>query len=244
MKKYIIAAVPVILAIALAGCGEKGSSSAADSVQSAAGNASVSQDAQETPKTVSLDNKNSYLILVNKDNPIPDNWGNDVKLIVSKNSVGENISGEKETYNAYLDLKDALEAEGIDIDISCGYKSINEINNMMIDFGEDYVKQNYAAPGYTEFHTGLALDLYLNINGAPVTDKEVLMDETYSWKKVHEKLSEYGFILRYPEGKEDITGCSYKPWHIRYVGSPETAKDISDKGIALEEYEDVLKVNG
>ncbi len=53
---------------------------------------------------------------------------------------------------------------------------------------------------------------------------------------VHKKLAKYGFILRYPEGKENITGYSYEPWHFRYVGSPEIAKEIMDKGITFEEY--------
>ena len=249
MKKYIIAAVPVVLALALAGCGKKqSSSSSADNTPSADGNVSVVQDAEETQNIIPVTEEKSYLLLVNKDNPIPSNWENDVQIVVSKNSLGENISFEKSTYSAYLYLKEALEAEGINIDVSCAYKSFNELNNMILNltqqYDEEYAKQAVDTPGFSEYNTGLALDLYLNIGGTDITDKEALAKETDTWAKIHEKLPEYGFILRYPEGKEDVTGYSYQPWHIRYVGSAETAKEITDKGIALEEYGGVIKANG
>ena len=64
----------------------------------------------------------------------------------------------------------------------------------------------------------------------------VLIEYTDIWARIHELLPEYGFILRYLEGKESITGYGYEPWHIRYVGSPETAKDIAGQGLTLEEY--------
>ncbi len=56
------------------------------------------------------------------------------------------------------------------------------------------------------------------------------------WAKIHEKLADYGFILRYLDGKDEITGYSYEPWHIRYVDSVDIAKEIAEKGETLEEY--------
>ncbi|MNN52919.1 D-alanyl-D-alanine carboxypeptidase [compost metagenome] len=61
------------------------------------------------------------------------------------------------------------------------------------------------------------------------------------WLKAHAQ--EYGFIIRYPEGKESITGYKYEPWHIRYVGK-EIAQDVTSKGITLEEYYDAVQVTG
>jgi D-alanyl-D-alanine carboxypeptidase len=61
------------------------------------------------------------------------------------------------------------------------------------------------------------------------------MKETEIFKIIHKALAKYGFILRYPKGKEDITGYSYEPWHIRYVGV-KYAKEIYKKAITLEEY--------
>ena len=95
-------------------------------------------------------------------------------------------------------------------------------------------------PGYSEHHTGLALDLYLVIDGKDVYLNEDMVEYPEIWAKIHEKLGKYGFILRYLEGKEAITGYSYEPWHIRYVNDAKIASEIMEKGITLEEYLDRL----
>ena len=83
-----------------------------------------------------------------------------------------------------------------------------------------------APPGASEHQTGLAVDI--NADGIHSTGTQV-----YSWLSVH--AWEYGFILRYPEGKTALTGTDYEPWHYRYVGK-DAAKAIHDQGICLEEY--------
>lgn len=112
----------------------------------------------------------------------------------------------------------------------------------MKKYGEVYTKRTAATPGFSEHHTGLALDLYLIIDGKDVDENEDMIQYPEIWAKIHEKLARYGFILRYLEGKEAITGYGYEPWHIRYIDSPETAKEITDKGITLEEYLNKLPV--
>ena len=180
-----------------------------------------------------------YLVLVNKQSPLPDDWEDKVKLVHTKNSQGDDVAVEKKTYSAYRKLRSALEKEGIHIDLDSGYRSVAEQQRIVEDFteryGEDYVKQYVAVPGYSEHHTGLALDLYLNVNGKDVVLNEDLVKYPKIWAKIHAKLADYGFILRFEEGKEDITGYSYEPWHIRYVGK-KAAKQITSKGITLEEY--------
>ena len=79
-------------------------------------------------------------------------------------------------------------------------------------------------------------DLYLNIDGEDVYLNEDMVQYPELWAKIHAKLADHGFILRYLDGKEDITGYSYEPWHIRYVNDVSIAKEIMDKGITLEEY--------
>ena len=66
-----------------------------------------------------------------------------------------------------------------------------------------------------------------------------MLAETELFAKVHERLADYGFILRYPEGKEDITGYAYEPWHIRYVGK-EAAKEMYEQNLTLEEYYNMI----
>ncbi|MBQ7670323.1 MAG: M15 family metallopeptidase [Clostridia bacterium] len=187
-----------------------------------------------------------YLVLVNKENKLPDDWEQNLETTTVKNSLGDDVEVEKEAYDAYLKLKAALEAEDVYVDLDSARRSVAEQQRIWDDFmkeyGEVYTKRTVATPGYSEHHTGLALDLYLIIDGEDVYLNEDMIEYTDVWAKIHAKLAEYGFILRYLEGKEDITGYGYEPWHIRYVGSTEIAKEITGKGITLEEYLNKLPV--
>jgi len=166
-----------------------------------------------------------YLVLVNKSNALPENWEDEVEIVYMTNRHGETVGVERTTYAAYCGLKEALAAEGVHLDINSAYRTVAEqkalAESYTQKYGADYVKAYVAVPGYSEHHTGLALDLYLES-----------MDV---WAKIHAHLAEYGFILRYLEGKESITGYSYEPWHARYVGV-EAAREITERGITLEEY--------
>lgn len=84
-----------------------------------------------------------------------------------------------------------------------------------------------ASPGYSEHQLGLAVDIN--------SEDEALCSswDVYAW--LAENCAEYGFILRYPEDKTEITGIDYEPWHFRYVGH-EAAREIMERGICLEEY--------
>ena len=179
-----------------------------------------------------------YMVLVNQQNPLPDNW--EIDLTYMKNSLGDDVAVERRAYEAYKNLKAVLAEEDIFIDLDSAYRSIAEQQQIVDDFttkyGEDYVKQFVAVPGYSEHHTGLALDLYLNIDGEDVYENSEMMKHPEIWAQIHAKLPEFGFILRYPEGKEEITGYAYEPWHIRYIDSPDIAGQITEKGLTLEEY--------
>ncbi len=104
------------------------------------------------------------------------------------------------------------------------------------EYGADYAAKIVAAPGYSEHHTGLALDFYLIIDGKEVIENEDMMRHPDIWSRIHEKIADYRFILRYLEDKEHITGYAYEPWHIRYIDDAETAGKIMESGMTLEEY--------
>ena len=63
-----------------------------------------------------------------------------------------------------------------------------------------------------------------------------MIAEREIFSQIHPKLAKYGFILRYLEGKDEITGYGYEPWHFRYINDKDVAKEIMDKGLTLEEY--------
>jgi D-alanyl-D-alanine carboxypeptidase len=98
--------------------------------------------------------------------------------------------------------------------------------------GEEKAKTYSAVPGHSEHETGLAIDVAGSDGKCAIEDCFAGTKEA-NWLGKH--AAEYGFILRYPKGKESITGYQYEPWHIRYVGI-EISQVIADKGITLEEY--------
>lgn len=101
-------------------------------------------------------------------------------------------------------------------------------------------KDDTAIPGHSEHECGLAADIIDSGSAGwsdPLIDKQ---EDMPAQKWLMEHCQDYGFILRYPKDKEDITGIIYEPWHYRYVGK-EHAKEIMEKGICLEEYIDSYK---
>ncbi len=111
--------------------------------------------------------------------------------------------------------------------ISSGFRNLDEQSRLYEEMGLDY-----ALPaGYSEHNLGLSLD---------VGSTQTTMDKASEGKWIEKKAWEYGFILRYPSDKTDITGIQYEPWHIRYVGLPHSAI-MKEKNFVLEEYLDYLK---
>ncbi len=182
-----------------------------------------------------------YMALVNKLNPLPDGWEDALETVHITNSVGDDVEVEKKAYEAYVRLKDDLaENEGIYLELDSARRSVAAQQDIMDRFiekyGADYAAKTVATPGYSEHHTGLALDLYFRLNGEDVYYNEDMIQYPEIWEKIHAKLADYGFILRYLEGKEHITGYGYEPWHIRYIDNADIAKEIMSKGITLEGY--------
>ena len=144
---------------------------------------------------------------------------------------------------ALNNLSDAFAADtGLnEILIVSGYRNTTDQQSIydakVASEGEEYAKLYVANPGYSEHHTGMACDLsfYRASDGAsiPVSDHE------YGYW-LNEHCAEYGYILRYPDAKVDITKIGYEPWHYRYVGAPHAAV-IMKAGWCLEEYIDYVK---
>lgn len=185
-------------------------------------------------------NANDLAVVVNKKRALPDNYapGDLVepkvpfpfKEKVEKRMMRSEAAKALEKLFA-LALKDNIKLYGVS-----GYRSYatqkaifsGNVKNM----GEDEASKISAIPGQSEHQTGLAIDVSSE-------SAKFALDETFGtttegkWLAAHAQ--EAGFIIRYPKGKEQVTGYSYEPWHIRYVGE-EIAKEIHDKGITLEEY--------
>lgn len=184
-----------------------------------------------------------YLVLVNKENALPDEWESNMEpfmIEVSNHIDDRTFRVEKETYEHFLSLQEELLKEDIHIEIDSATRSVNEQEELAErftkEYGEDYVRKYVAVPGYSEHHTGLVIDICIVKDGEVIDDNDAMKQETEINEKIFEKLADHGFILRYPKGKEDITGYSYESWHYRYVGSQKIAHAIMDNDLTLEEY--------
>ena len=178
-----------------------------------------------------------YTVLVNKNNKFKEN--SKYNLITTKNELNEEVKVEEEAYNHFLLLKEYLKELNINIDIDDSYRSIDRQTELyeyyLNNNGQDYCDKYVAVPGYSEHHTGLAIDIMLKINDGYLREDMDQFQEIKTFEEIHKHLYKYGFILRYPQGKENITGYSYEPWHFRYVGE-YPAKIIYENNLCLEEY--------
>ena len=179
-------------------------------------------------------------ILVNKDNPISESLIDKIDFIQTLDIFNKDVKVEKETYNAYLELKDYCLKMSYEIGISSAFRSFDEQRETyeyyFNKFGKDYCDEYVAPIGASEHHTGLAIDFYVKEeNGYPKDDQDISSLDSYL--EIHKYLKDFGFILRYPKGMENITGFNYEPWHIRYVGKT-IANEIDRLGITYEEYKE------
>lgn len=177
------------------------------------------------------------LVLINKyHGSLPDYKPKDMVEVDPALATWSDLTMKKKAYKAYLKMYEAAKEEGFDLKICSAYRSYDGqqelFNNALANYSEEYAHMYSAYPGRSEHHTGLAID----ITSASM-DWSLRQDfaDYPDGKWLYEHCQDYGFILRYLEGKEDITGYMYEPWHFRYVGK-KIAKEIMKKGITLEEY--------
>lgn len=190
--------------------------------------------------------RSNYLVLVNKQNKLPDNWEEIVEMVETKNGFGKILKVEKETLEKYNELRSDLLSEWVDIELDSAYRSFSIQNEFFEKFKEEYgieYASNYAAPaGYSEHHTWLAIDICIKKeNWEVISENHEMIVELWVFDKVHKKLADYWFILRYIDGKEKITWYTYEPRHLRYIWDVNVAKEIMEKWLTLEEYLWVVK---
>ncbi len=127
------------------------------------------------------------------------------------------------------------ETEINDIQVDSGYRSVSE-QESIYESAED--KSTASKPGFSDYHTGYSIDL----NVVDEDGEGLDFDGTGDYEWFEKNCYKYGFILRYPDGKEEITGQGYRPWHFRYVGKVH-ANYIHENNLCLEEYLDKLKTH-
>lgn len=207
------------------------SSSAVSSSPSSDGSSSAAAGAAVTDEN---------LILVNYDHKLPDGYQPDLISVYG-------VQMNRRAAAAYEKMNAAAASDGISLWISSAYRSSEKQEELFQEEiagysksysspseAETYAEKSVARPGYSEHATGLALDL----NG--VRDD---FDTTPAFQWLSNHAQDYGFILRYPKEKQEITKIKYEPWHYRYVGV-ENAQVMKEKNLCLEEYLDFLEKKG
>lgn len=186
------------------------------------------------PKIITIDEANWHLTLVNSGYRIPDSYSPDLVYVCGS---GERL--DRKVASHYEEMYRAAAADGVSLTPCSGYRSYEtqERNyNRKIEFfeGQGYSTEEAKVkaatiimpPGSSEHNLGYAMDIVC---------VEEWFEDTAEFRWLQENAADYGFILRYPKEKQDITKVIYEPWHWRYVGV-ETAKAIKSSGLVLEEY--------
>lgn len=174
------------------------------------------------------------LILVNRDHPLKQEPGPSQRTELSP--------GCGMIHQAAAMLRALLEETGPGIALVSGWRSFNEQQQIFRDsireHGEKFTRQYVAVPGRSEHQTGLAIDLGEDQPGLDFLRPD--FPDRGACAVFLRRKAEFGFILRYPAGKESVTGIASEPWHFRYVGRPH-AFEMERLGLTLEEYTAYLR---
>ena len=206
-------------------------------------NVNMDLDLEPYENSVTVTDDTDMTLLVNKSHALPEGYvPADLGVMEQYACVaGEDYSCQDVAYmelrsealNAYYQWCQAAQEQGISIRAIAGYRSYDYQAGLWNYnaglYGEEYADLYYARPGQSEHNSGLAVDITFNGHNF----NEIELYDGYEW--ILSSAHDYGFILRYPEEKQDITRYGYESWHFRYVGK-DAAKIIYDNNWTLEEY--------
>lgn len=185
-----------------------------------------------------IKNPNDKLVLVNKNNKLKNDFIPDDLIKLDLKYSNEEKYLKKEAALSFYKLSEDAKKKGYRIIVVSAYRSYT-YQEKLFDYyvkekGLNYALNCSAKPGHSEHQTGLAIDVEGSNFDYDLFEQSIEFD----WMK--KNAYKYGFILRYPKGKEHITGFKYEPWHYRYVGE-KVAKYIYENNLTFEEYFEVAK---
>ena len=193
-----------------------------------------------SPKLAEINEDKWYLMLVNRDYILPDDY-----TVKTAKTVIDIYGGYDRGYldyrvaPHYIEMYNAALEDGLKLSPLSGYRSVARQKNNFENLIRDYMNKGYSKaqatvlaseiilpPSTSEHNAGLAMD---------ILSLEVSFENSDEFAWLQEHAADYGFILRYPKDKQDITKITYEPWHWRYVGV-KAAKEMEASGECLEEY--------
>ncbi|SDJ42477.1 M15 family metallopeptidase [Salimicrobium halophilum] len=253
MKKWII---PVLVSIAvfLTACSEDTSEQEKEDPEKAApketevsekeepdlpasaGDRKVSEDGS----MIEVEEPERIDVIVNKQRKLPDGYEppdlTEPDVPFSFEEFHPKKQMREEAARALEALFEAAEEDGLDLVAASGYRSYERqktiYENSVAENGEEYANRYSAKPGTSEHQTGLAMDV-TSAEMAFRLEQSFIETDEGSW--LEENAHRFGFVIRYPEGKTDITGYAYEPWHLRYIGE-KLAAEVHEQEETLEEF--------
>ena len=184
--------------------------------------------------TYKTDISKNYLILVNKFYQLEEGYQRDDLVDIPLQYAYSGNKAAKEVVDKYIEMhKQAKEELGVHLMVNSSFRPYEDQDEIYKEFrskGEAYADSYAARPGFSEHQSGLSIDI---TSIAHPTSNAFKESEEYAWLK--DNCYKYGFILRYPEGKEYLTGYNTESWHFRYVGK-EIATKIKNENITFDEY--------
>ncbi|RDW21279.1 carboxypeptidase [Oceanobacillus chungangensis] len=211
-----------------------------EKIEAGAGLPLVAEPAATNAGTPVIANPYDQLALINKEHALPAEY-NPEDLVVPnvRFPFTEELPKKQMREIAALALEELFQAadeDGLELFAQSGYRSYDTQVSLFANYvsanGEEAANKFSALPGESEHQSGLAMDV-TSVDVSYLLDTDFGDTEEGKWVKEH--AAEFGFIIRYPKGKEEITQYQFEPWHLRYVGE-KAAKEIMDQGITLEEY--------
>ncbi len=209
---------------------------------------SVSSETEEgsSEPEENTEEDNGTLILVNPWNYIPEDY------VINLEQVQGKYNMDIKAAESARKLVAAAKEAGFDMQLCSAYRTVEKSAELYQRKVNEYIGYGYseenakveaakwvAPPGTSEHHTGLAMDLVSADYWNYYSDLEHDYENFDSFRWMYEHCAEFGFILRYPKDKQDITGITYEPWHYRFVGI-EAAEYIMENGLCLEEYLEII----
>lgn len=187
-----------------------------------------------------------YTILVNKEHLLSSDYVPE-ELVEIHEPMGSKLDKtyvnrlNLKVYKAFKNMQKEALKNGYEIFVDSSYRTYEYqekvFNQVALEKGLEYAKKSVAVPGGSEHQTGLAVDIIFRKNGEMIEEQKE-DDPEIQW--LFSNAYKYGFILRYPKGKEEITGFNFEPWHFRYVGKA-LAQELFLSGMTLEEYYNIQK---
>jgi len=256
-KLHLLIVCFLVLALGLTGCswenhlaqkdGKTANLSSVPTNKPSTGPSKNSSSIQNDTSIQVVSNPGIIPVLVNKHNMLPDGYNPSDLVDPNIPFIFEKKLEKRKMRTAAAAAIEKLFAgakqDGVSLLGVSAYRShatqVSLFNYYVKEDGYDEARTYSAVPGTSEHETGLAIDV---TGGNGKCAAEECFEGTLEAEWLQKYAADYGFIIRYPKGKDSITGYQYEPWHLRYVGKP-IAKEIMSRGITLEEYYNASPVN-